>query len=172
MLTLNGAISNGLNEVWIWALPAVYPPVEMSSMSEPRSLQFVDTNILIYAHDTSAGQKHSRAKELLRDLWQSGEGCLSIQVLQEFYVNVTQKVAKPLSAEAAAQIIADLSAWEVHCPSMEDVLDAIRLQNRYQLSFWDAMIVASALQMGCQLLWSEDLNPGQVYGRVEVQSPF
>jgi predicted nucleic acid-binding protein len=141
-------------------------------MSEPRSLQFVDTNILIYAHDTSAGQKHSRAKELLRDLWQSGEGCLSIQVLQEFYVNLTRKVAKPLSAEAAAQIIADLSAWEVHCPSMEDVLDAIHLQNRYQLSFWDAMIVASALQMGCQRLWSEDLNPGQVYGRVELQSPF
>jgi len=141
-------------------------------MSEPRSLQFVDTNILIYAHDTSAGQKHSRAKELMRDLWQSGKGCLSIQVLQEFYVNVTQKVTKPLSAEAAAQIIADLSVWEVHCPTMEDVLEAIRLHKRYQISFWDAMILASALQLGCQVLWSEDLNPGQFHGLVEVQSPF
>jgi predicted nucleic acid-binding protein len=141
-------------------------------MSEPRFLQFVDTNILIYAHDISAGQKHSRARELIRDLWQSAEGCLSVQVLQEFYVNVTQKVAKPLPAETAAQIIADLSVWEVHCPKTEDVLGAIRLQKRYQLSFWDAMIVASALQLGCQVLWSEDLNAGQVYDQVEVQSPF
>jgi predicted nucleic acid-binding protein len=141
-------------------------------MSEPRSLQFVDTNILIYAHDISAGQKHARANELMRDLWQSGDGCLSVQVLQEFYVNVTRKVAKPLAAEAAAQIIADLSVWEVHCPGTEDVLDAIRLQNRCQVSFWDAMILVSAHQLGCHVLWSEDLNPGQVYGHVEVQSPF
>ena len=141
-------------------------------MSEPRSLQFVDTNILIYAHDISAEEKHIRAKELMLDLWQSGEGCLSIQVLQEFYVNVTQKVSKPLSTEAAAQIIADLSVWEVHCPIVEDVLDAARLQQRYQISFWDAMILASALQLGCHVLWSEDLNPGQAYDQVEVQSPF
>ena len=141
-------------------------------MSETRSLQFVDTNILIYAHDISAGQKHGRAKELMRDLWHSGDGCLSIQVLQEFYVNVTQKVTKPLSAEAAAQIIADLSVWEVHCPKTEDVLHAIRLQKRYQISFWDAMILVSALQLGCHMLWSEDLNPGQVYEQVEVKSPF
>ena len=141
-------------------------------MSEPRLLQFVDTNILIYAHDVSAGQKHDRAQQLIRDLWQSGQGCLSIQVLQEFYVNVTQKVTQPLSAEIAAQIIADLSVWEVHCPRVEDVLDAVRLQKRYQISFWDAMILASAAQLGCQILWSEDLNPGQVYDQVEVQSPF
>lgn len=141
-------------------------------MSEPRPLQFVDTNILIYAHDISAGQKHSRARELVRDLWQSGQGCLSIQVLQEFYVNVTQKVAKPLPIQAAAQIIADLAVWEAHCPGMQDILDAIRLQQRYQISFWDAMILASALQLGCQVIWSEDLNPGQAYGPVTVQSPF
>jgi predicted nucleic acid-binding protein len=144
----------------------------MNSMSEPRFLQFVDTNILIYAHDVSAGEKHVRAQQLIRDLWQSQEGCLSIQVLQEFYVNVTQKVAKPLPAEAAAQMIADLSVWEVHCPGVEDLLDAIRLQERYQISFWDAMIVASAVELGCQILWSEDLNPGQVYDQIKVQSPF
>jgi predicted nucleic acid-binding protein len=141
-------------------------------MSDARRLQFVDTNILIYAHDVSAGQKHARAQQLIRDLWQSGEGCLSIQVLQEFYVNVTQKVAKPLPAEAAAQIIADLSVWEVHCPRVEDLLDAIHLQERYRISFWDAMIVASAVQLGCQVLWSEDLNPGQAYDQVVVQNPF
>ena len=126
-------------------------------MSEPNSLQFLDTNILIYAHDCSAGDKHIRAKELVRELWQSGEGCLT-PGLQEFYVNVTKKVSKPLTAEVAAQIIADLSLWLVHRPGVEDILDAIRLQGRYRITFWDAMIVASAIQMGCQTLWSEDLN--------------
>ena len=141
-------------------------------MSESSGLQFVDTNVLIYAHDLSAGDKHSRARQLIQELWQSGEGCLSIQVLQEFCVNVTQKVAKPLAPEAAAQIVADLAAWQIHWPGVEDVLDAIRLQQRYQLSFWDAMIVASAIQLGCETLWSEDMNPGQVYDRVRVLNPF
>ncbi|MBN1642082.1 MAG: PIN domain-containing protein [Anaerolineae bacterium] len=141
-------------------------------MSEPRDLQFVDTNILIYAHDYSAREKHTRARDLVRTLWQSGEGCLSIQVLQEFYVTITQKVAKPLTPDAAAQIIADLSVWQVHRPGVEDVLDAIRLQDRYQTSFWDAMIIASAIQLGCRTIWSEDLNPDQVYDTVTVTSPF
>ena len=141
-------------------------------MSEPRDLQFVDTNILIFAHDRSAGDKHIQARDLIRALWQSGEGCLSIQVLQEFYVNVTQKVAKPLTQDVAAQIIADLSVWQVYRPGLEDVLDTIRLQGRYQISFWDAMIVSSAIQLGCQTIWSEDLNPGQVYDSVAVTNPF
>lgn len=141
-------------------------------MSDSRDLQFVDTNVLIYAHDYSARNKHIRARDLIRALWQSGEGCLSIQVLQEFYVNVTQKVAKPLTPDGAAQIIADLAVWQVHRPGVEDVLDAIRLQDRYQTSFWDAMIIASAIQLGCQTIWSEDLNTGQVYDTVTVASPF
>ena len=141
-------------------------------MSEPSNPQFLDTNILIYAHDRSAEDKQIRARELVRELWQSGEGCLSIQVLQEFYVNVTQKVSKPLSGEVAAQIIADLSLWPIHRPGPQDILDAIRLQSRYQITFWDAMIIASAIQMGCQTLWSEDLNPGQVYDQVTVRNPF
>jgi predicted nucleic acid-binding protein len=141
-------------------------------MSEHRTLQFVDTNVLIYAHDVSAGQKRVRARELLREFWQSGEGCLSIQVLQEFYVNVTRKVARPLESHLAAQIIADLAVWTLHSPGVEDVLDAIRLQDRHSISFWDAMILTSAIQLGCQTIWSEDLNPGQIYGPVTVLSPF
>jgi predicted nucleic acid-binding protein len=141
-------------------------------MSDVSQLQFVDTNILIYAHDRSAGPKHLRAKALIQELWESGSGCLSIQVLQEFYVNVTRKVAQPLTPESAAQIIGDLSVWSVHRPSVDDVLYAIRLQSRFQLSFWDAMILASALQLGCQVLWSEDLNPAQVYEQISVVNPF
>ena len=141
-------------------------------MSEPNSLQFVDTNILIYAHDLSAGPKHTAARDLIRALWQMGTGCLSVQILQEFYVNVTQKVAQPLTPDAAAQIIADLSVWQIHRPGVEDVLDAIRLQKRYRVSFWDAMVISSALQLGCQTLWSEDLNAGQMYDTVTVQNPL
>lgn len=141
-------------------------------MSEGRDLQFVDTNILIYAHDISAGPKHARAQELVRRLWASREGCLSIQVLQEFYVNVTQKVAKPLAPEEAADVIAALAAWQVHCPNVEDVLDAIRLQGSHQISFWDAMIMASAIRLGCHTIWSENLSAERVYDGVTVRSPF
>jgi len=141
-------------------------------MSDPNRLQFVDTNILVYAYDISAGPKRVRALELVGGLWQSMEGCLSIQVMQEFYVNVTRKISKPLTSETAAQILADLSTWHVHCPSAEDVLKAVRLHGEHRVSFWDAMILVSAASLGCQTLWSEDLNPGQVYGRITVRNPF
>jgi predicted nucleic acid-binding protein len=144
----------------------------MSFMSEPRDLQFVDTNILVYAHDLSAGEKHLRARDLICELWQSGDGCLSIQVLQEFYVTVTRKIALPLDRDTAARIVADLSVWQVHCPGTQDVLDAIQLQDRYQLSFWDAMMVSSAIQLGCRRIWSEDLNAGQAYDSAVVTNPF
>jgi predicted nucleic acid-binding protein len=141
-------------------------------MSDADTLQFVDTNVLIYAHDQSAGVKHDQAKQLLMELWQNRNGCVSVQVLQEFYVNVTQKVAKPLPSEVAAQIISDLSTWQVHQPGIEDVLNAIRLQSKHQISFWDAMILSSAMALGCEIVWSEDLNPGQSYDTVTVRSPF
>jgi len=102
-------------------------------MSDVDILQFVDTNVLIYAHDSSAGVKHERARTLLRELWKNHTGCVSAQVLQEFYVNVTQKVAKPVAPEVAAQIISDLSAWQVHQPGVDDILDAIQLQGRQTL---------------------------------------
>ena len=134
--------------------------------------QFVDTNVLIYAYDESAGTKHTQAKQLLTELWQNRTGCVSIQVLQEFYVNVTQKVAKPLSSDVAMQIIRDLAAWEVHRPGTEDIISAIQLQRRFQISFWDAMILASAIALQCEIVWSEDLNPGQRYETVTVTNPF
>jgi predicted nucleic acid-binding protein len=141
-------------------------------MSDSDALQFVDTNVLIYAHDQSAGLKHERAKQLLSELWENRKGCLSVEVLQEFYASVTQKVPEPLAPETAAQLIADLSTWQVHQPGAKDVLEAIALQSRHQLSFWDSMIVASAMALGCEILWSEDLNPGQSYAAVVVRNPF
>lgn len=134
--------------------------------------QFVDTNIVIYAYDIQAGAKHMAARALMNELWQSKAGCLSIQVLQEFYVNITQKIAAPVDAFAAIQIIQDLSAWTVYTPAPLDVVKAIYVQQRYQISFWDAMIIWSAARLGCEILWSEDINPGQTYEGVRVQNPF
>ena len=133
---------------------------------------FVDTNILVYAHDVSAGIKHATAKKLIQELWENKTGCLSIQVMQEFYVSVTQEVPNPMDYVNAIGIIRDLKYWKVHEPKIEDVLNAVDIQQRYQISFWDAMILQSALQLECGLLWSEDLNPGQVYESVKLINPF
>jgi predicted nucleic acid-binding protein len=134
--------------------------------------EFVDTNVLVYSHDTSAGARHERAAALVEDLWTSGQGSLSIQVLQEFFVTVTRKVPAPLPAEAAREIVADLSHWRVHEPHAEDVLEAIDIHSRHGLSFWDAMIVRSAVALSCTVLYSEDLSAGTRYDAVEVVDPF
>jgi predicted nucleic acid-binding protein len=140
-------------------------------IAEP-AWQFVDTNVLVYAFDGAAEEKHDAARALLQDLWQSRRGCLSLQVLQELYVTVTQKVKTPFSATEAAQIIEDLASWRVHAPTAGDVLEAIDLQVRYQLSFWDAMIVQSASSMGCGVLWTEDLSHGQKINQTVIRDPF
>jgi predicted nucleic acid-binding protein len=139
---------------------------------EPAALHFVDTKILIYAHDISAGKKQILAANLLEQLWVSRQGCLSIQVLQEFYVNATRKIARPLERETAAQIVAELSFWKVHTPQTADILAALDLERRLSLSFWDAMIIQSALQMNCPVLYSEDFGQVQRYAAVRVINPF
>lgn len=139
-------------------------------MSDSRT--FVDTNVIVYAHDVTAGDKRSRAREIITDLWETDDGCLSIQVLQEVFVTLTTKVPRPLDSEAAATVIADLGRWTVHSPDPDDVLAAIKIQQGNQLSFWDSMIVRSAGSLGCEILYSEDLNPGQRYAGVTVHNPF
>lgn len=141
-------------------------------MSVEPARQFVDTNVLVYAHDASAGAKHARAQALLADLWAQGQGCLSIQVLQEFYVTITAKVRRPLDPETARQRVEDLGYWTIHSPTADDVVAAIRLQQSARLSFWDAMVVVSAQRLECQTLWSEDLQPGQVIAGVTIANPF
>ncbi|AFZ34874.1 PilT protein domain protein [Stanieria cyanosphaera PCC 7437] len=141
-------------------------------MSDIKQLEFVDTNVLVYAYDRSAGKKHLLASNLIKKLWQTRQGCLSVQVLQEFYVTVTRKVSQPLAWQEASEIIRNLSVWQVHSPQTDDILDAIRIQNRYGISFWDSMIVVSAVTMNCQIIWTEDLNSGQLYEQLLVQNPF
>jgi len=133
---------------------------------------FVDTNILIYAYDVSAGSKHARAAELVTELWKSRMGLVSTQVLQEFYVTVTRTIARPLESSSARRIIADLSRWEVITIEPNTILAAIDLQRDHLLSFWDAMIVTTAANGNAETLFTEDLNHGQVIGGVTVRNPF
>ena len=140
-------------------------------MSAEQMLEFVDTNILIYAYVESAGVRHARAQALVAELWRSRRGCLSVQVLQEFYVVGTRKLIE-IAPRDLRMMLTDLARWQVHTPTAADVLAAADLHDRYQISFWDAMILQSALRLGCPIVWSEDLNAGQLYQGVRVINPF
>ena len=133
---------------------------------------FVDTNILIYAHDKDAGAKPRRAAERLRKLWDSESGRLSTQVLQEFYVNVTRKIRKPLGLGLAREIVRNYGLWVESPISPRTIVRASEISEIWSLSFWDSMIVAAAEQDGAAELLSEDLHPGQVIAGVQVVNPF
>jgi predicted nucleic acid-binding protein len=139
---------------------------------DPKVEYFLDTNILVYAYDSSAGQKHTLAVGLVQGCWENENGCLSLQVLQEFFVTVTRKIMQPLDLQTARQIVADLTQWHLHAPNAADLLQAIDLQELYQVAFWDALVIQSAASLGCKQLFSEDLNHGQAYGAVKVVNPF
>lgn len=141
-------------------------------MSAETSKEFVDANVLVYAFDASAGSKHTAARGLLERLWETGVGCVSVQVLQEFFVTVTRKVAKPLSVDEAADRIREFALWKVFAPTADDVLGAIEIQKHATIGFWDAMVVRAAAESGCDLLWTEDLNDGQLLRGVRVRNPF
>ena len=96
---------------------------------------FVDTNILMYAHDTSAGVKHERAKALVEELWRDRSGVVSTQVLQELSVNLRRKAGRPLDVKATREIVADYLTWQVMVNGGESILDALELEARYRMSF-------------------------------------
>jgi predicted nucleic acid-binding protein len=133
---------------------------------------FVDTNILLYAHDRSAGLKQERARQLVERLWTSGQGVLSTQVLQELCINLRRKVARPLPVEEVRHIIQDYLSWEVIVNAPASVLHALEIEGRYQISFWDALILQAAESSGAGVLYSEDLAAGQEYGPVQVVNPL
>ncbi|MDR1798471.1 MAG: PIN domain-containing protein [Bifidobacteriaceae bacterium] len=133
------------------------------------SLEFVDTNVLLYAYDPT-DPRHGPAVALIKRLVSSGVGATSVQVLQEFYVNAVRKMN--MAPADATQANTRFATWPTFAPVAADVLDAARLAETVQLSFWDAMIVHSAAAMGCATLWSEDLNPGQIINSVTVANPF
>jgi predicted nucleic acid-binding protein len=135
------------------------------------SKTFVDSNILIYAHDVDAGAKHQVAKSVLRQLWADRTGVLSMQVLQEFYVNVTRKIATPLAKLQARLVVDTYSGWCIETTPKE-ISAAFRIEDQAQIGFWDALIVASAAKSGAIRLLSEDLSPGQRIGGLFIENPF
>lgn len=133
---------------------------------------FVDTNILIYAHDHTCGSKHQQARQLLGELWEAGNAVISTQVLQELYVSLRRKVANPLSAVEVEQILRDYFTWDIVVNTRQSILDAITTETRYQVSFWDGLILQAAKRAGAKIIYSEDLSHGQMYDYMTVRNPF
>lgn len=133
---------------------------------------FVDTNVLMYAHDSAAGEKHQRAKVLVEKLWDMRAGVVSTQVLQELAVNLRRKAKKPLDAKATRDVVSDYLTWQVVVNGGYSILEALDLEAKYQISFWDALIVQAAHVSGAEVLYSEDLSEGQAYGAVRVVNPL
>lgn len=141
-------------------------------MSAEPQREFVDANVLVYAFDSSAAGKRPAAQQLLERLWERGTGCVSVQVLQEFFVTITKKVPKPLPVDDAKARIRELAAWTVFAPTADDIVAAIDLQTEAKIGFWDAMVVLAAAESECDVLWTEDLNDGQLLRGVRIRNPF
>ena len=138
----------------------------------PGAKIFLDTNVIIYAYDVSAGAKREKAQRIIIDLWESGQGLLSTQVLQEFFVSVTRKIPQPLELKTAKQIVNDLLMWDIVINDGDSILEAIELHSNYRYSFWDSLIIQAAIKGGASLLLSEDLSGGQNIKGITIKNPF
>ena len=134
------------------------------------SAEFIDTNVLVYAHEAAAGVKHRKAVELFTRLFEEQTGALSIQVLTEFYLTATKKLG--MTSQEAEEAISDLGNWTVHRPAHADILRACKLHRERKVSWWDALILNSALELGCRVLWTEDFDNGQRFGTLTIRNPF
>ena len=133
---------------------------------------FVDTNVLVYAHDLSAENRHAKACAIVETLWEAETGVISTQVLQELAVNLRRKAGRPLDAKATREVVADYLAWQVVVNTADSVLGALELEERYRISFWDALVIHAAQAAGAEVLYSDDLADGQDYGGVTVVNPL
>jgi predicted nucleic acid-binding protein len=138
-------------------------------MTGPKT--FVDTNVLVYAHDNREGYKQEAAKQILRDLRQQQSGAVSMQVLQEFYNTVTRKLASPLPKDEARLVVEDFSYWCV-ATTPEEIKRAFQIEDEARIGFWDALIFAAAIKSGATRILSEDLNPGQLIAGIQIVNPF
>lgn len=133
---------------------------------------FVDTNILVYAHDADAGVKRDRAIQKLQQLWEADTGRVSVQVLQEFYVNVTRKLTTRVARSTAREVVKTYGAWVREATTADTVLRATDIAELAQISFWDALIVVAAEQAGAAQVYSEDLNDGQAIAGITIINPL
>ena len=133
---------------------------------------FIDTNIIVYAYDVSAGEKHNKAVAIMKDIWGTGRGIISGQVLQEFFVNVTRKIARPLDVLTAKDIVKDLLKLKTISIHGELILEAIDIHKEHKYSFWDSVIIAAAVEGGAGILLSEDLSDKHKIKGVVIKNPF
>jgi predicted nucleic acid-binding protein len=133
---------------------------------------FVDTNVLVYAHDVDAGDRHVVAAKLVADLWETRAAVISTQVLQEFYVNATRKIPSPLPRAVARQVVRTYTAWQTETIGPQEIQAASELEEQHRLSFWDALIVAAALKGGAATLLTEDMTPGRSISGLRIENPF
>ena len=131
---------------------------------------FFDTNVLIYADDKASPAKQRRAIELVAEHRRAGTGVVSLQVLQEYFVTVTRKLA--VDARLARRKVELLAEFDVATPEVADILAAIDLHRLHGFSFWDALILRSAKQAGCRVLLSEDFQGQREVDGVRVVNPF
>jgi predicted nucleic acid-binding protein len=133
---------------------------------------FVDTSVLVHAHDLDSGLKRAIAEHVLKQMWQDETGVLSAQVLQEFYAALTGGLASPVPRRAARDLLQAYSAWPVVTLDAADLLAASDLEERYRLTFRDALIVAAARKSGATLMLSDTLQPYRPITGLELQNPF
>jgi predicted nucleic acid-binding protein len=133
---------------------------------------FVDTNILVYAHDLDAGNKHDQAAEIVSQVWESRNGVLSTQVLQEFYVTLTRKVSSTLSKLEARKLVQKYSHWHLVLNDLTIILQASEIEESNNISFLDALIVSAAYSQNVPTILTEDLNHGQIIEGIFIRNPF
>ena len=133
---------------------------------------FIDTNILVYAHDKDSGGKHSIALAIIKDLWEKRMGVISNQVLQEFYIGVTRKIQKPIGKSEAREILRAYICWDIKEISPVSIIRATEIEEKYRISFWDALVIVAAYEAKCEKILTEDLNSGQIIEGVRIVNPF
>jgi predicted nucleic acid-binding protein len=133
---------------------------------------FFDTNVLVYAFDRGSPKKREVAKSLISECGTVGDLVLSTQVLQEFYVVSTKKLAQPLSREVAAEVVNDLAEFPLVQIDKGLIIQAMIRHRENEFSFWDCLIVEAALQSGCSLLLTEDMHSGKYIDKLEIRNPF
>lgn len=138
----------------------------------PEDKTFIDTNIIIYAYDVTAGRKHKVAGNILAELWNSSLGVISTQVLQEFFVNVVHKIPKPIDKRQAKKIVRDFLKWHVVVNTGDSIIEAIDISLKSGYSFWDSMIIQAAITGDAAVLISEDFQDGQLINGVTIRNPF
>lgn len=131
---------------------------------------FLDSNILIYGDDLDAGKKNEKALKIIEESVASGNGVISTQVLQEYFVIATKKLG--VLPEMAQRKVTLFSAMNVVRIAVEDIHAAIDLNRLHQLALWDAMIIRCAAVAGCDRILTEDLQHGQVFAGVKIENPF